>query len=61
MMSDSEIDSTAEMMSEQHTMLAALHEIAMQSEEAETVRIAMSALTGTGSGLRYLHLHPIIL
>jgi hypothetical protein len=39
----------------------ALHEIIMESGEAEIVRIAVQALTGTASGRAYLELHPITL
>ena len=39
----------------------ALREIFMESSEAEIVRIAIEALTGTASGRAYLELHPITL
>jgi hypothetical protein len=41
--------------------LAALHEIAMDSADADVVRIALEALTGTASGRAYLILHPVVL
>lgn len=61
MMSDEQVDQTASIMDEQTKMLDALFEIAMSSDEAETVRIAMSVLTGTEAGLNYLRVHPMIL
>lgn len=51
----------AVMMSEQLRMLEALHQIAMESGDAETVRVAMVALTSTEAGLRYLRANPLIL
>lgn len=51
----------AVMMSEQLRMLEALHQIAMESADAETVRVAMVALTSTEAGLRYLRANPLIL
>jgi hypothetical protein len=60
-MSDEAVGATAEMMSEQMTMLEALHEIAMSSPDAEMVRVAMSALTRTEAGVNYLRLHPLTL
>lgn len=60
-MSEDEAVGAAVMMSEQLRMLEALHQIAMESADAETVRIAMVALTGTEAGLRYLRANPLIL
>ena len=47
-------------MSEVDTLLEALHEIACTSEEAETVRVAVSALTGTSQGREYLAKNPLM-
>lgn len=41
--------------------LRALREIAMDSGEADVVRVAVEALTGTSSGRAYLELHPMVL
>lgn len=46
--------------SEVDTLLEALHEIACTSEEAETVRVAVSALTGTSQGREYLAKNPLM-
>jgi hypothetical protein len=61
MMSDEEIDRTTTMMQDQLRHMDALYEIVNSSDEAEVVRLAISALTGTPSGLAYLQAHPIIL
>lgn len=37
----------------------ALHTIAIESDDAETVRLAISALTNTDTGRRYLAANPI--
>jgi hypothetical protein len=39
--------------------LEALYEIALSSEEAEVVRVAMAALTSTQAGLAFLAVNPI--
>lgn len=49
------------MMGDQLRLLEALYEIALSSEEAEMVRVAMQALTGTSAGLSFLSTHPITL
>lgn len=49
------------MMGDQLRLLEALYEIALSSEEAEMVRVAMAALTGTSAGLAFLTAHPITL
>lgn len=60
-MSQNEQDHMANMMQDQVVMLEALHNIALSSEDAETVRIAVAALTNTGAGMAYLQANPIIL
>ena len=40
-------------------LVETLHEIATTSNEAETVRHAMSALTGTQAGLNFLVAQPL--
>lgn len=42
-------------------LVEALYEIAVESEEVDIVRRAMSALTVTQAGLVYLRQHPIVL
>lgn len=42
-------------------MLEALHQIAMESQEAEMVRVAVMALTSTHAGRAHLQTNPIIL
>jgi hypothetical protein len=59
-MSDEEIDAENDLTTEQLRLLAALHEIASDSDEGETVRTAMSALTGTNIGLNYIITHPLV-
>lgn len=49
------------MMGDQLRLLEALYEIAMSSDDAEVVRVAMQALTGTTAGMSFLSLHPITL
>lgn len=46
---------------DQEKMLDALKEIAMRSQEAEVVLIAMEALTNTEAGRSFLRTNPIIL
>lgn len=43
---------------EQLILTQALFAVAHESEEAEIVRLAMSALVNTQAGLDYLHVHP---
>lgn len=57
----SDLDEKTIMMGDQLRMLEALFEIAQSSQEAEMVRVAMAALTGTQAGLSFLHTHPITL
>lgn len=64
MSSNEERESThdvATMMSENLIMIQALWEIIQVSADAETVRIAMSALTRTDSGMTYIRANPMIL
>lgn len=58
-MSDEEIEAENDQVTEQIRLLGALHEIASDSEDAEIVRVAMSALTSTNCGLNYLITHPL--
>lgn len=39
----------------------ALYEIVCDSEEAETVRKALAALTSSDAGIEYLRMHPLAL
>ncbi len=50
-----------QMMQDQLILLEALHDILNTSDEAETVRTAIMALTQTQAGLHYLVANPIIL
>ena len=52
-------DSITTMMEDQLKMLEALYEIAMSSNEAEMVRVAVQALTSTQAGMTFLQTHPI--
>lgn len=62
MMADPDrVDEKSIMMGDQLRFLEALYEIAMSSEEADMVRVAMSALTSTSAGLAFLNSHPITL
>lgn len=47
------------MMQDQLRFLEALYEILNSSEEAETVRVAVSALTATEAGRAFLTANPI--
>lgn len=60
-MSMSEQDQKIIMMGDQLRLLEALYEVAMSSNEAEMVRVAMSALSGTEAGMAFLSTHPITL
>lgn len=42
-------------------LLQALHEILCESEEAETVRKALAAMTSTPEGIEYLRMNPLAL
>jgi hypothetical protein len=46
-------------LSEQLVLVQALTNIAYESNEAEIVRIAVSALLATGIGNEYLRAHPL--
>lgn len=48
-----------EMTKESLTLVEALHTIVTESDDAEVVRIAMSALTGTNMGRAYLEANPL--
>lgn len=54
-------DEATQNMQDQLAFLEALYEIAMSSDEAETVRIAMAALTRTQAGITFLSSKPIVL
>lgn len=54
-------DEKTTMMGDQLRLLESLYEIFMSSGEAEMVRVAGSALTGTQAGLAFLNTHPITL
>lgn len=53
------IESQRAMIGESMTLVEALHAIASESDDAEVVRIAMSALTGTNMGRSYLVTNPL--
>jgi hypothetical protein len=59
-MSDEEIDAENDQTTETIRLLTALHEIASDSDEGETVRTAMAALTSTTVGLNYIVTHPLV-
>lgn len=46
---------------DQMTLVEGLYQVVMESDEGETVRIALSALTNTESGRAYLEMNPITL
>lgn len=50
-----------EMLESQLRYLRALHEIVSDSDDADAVRVALSALTSTNNGIEYLRMHPITL
>lgn len=52
-------ETKSEAMDDSLKLVEALHTIAVESEEADIVRIAMSALTNTNMGRSYLYAHPI--
>lgn len=58
MTEDNDTDKTT-MMQDQYVMLSALYDIAMNSEDAETVRTALTALTGTTAGRNFLIANPM--
>lgn len=42
-----------------HTLVDVLYEIMLDTEDAEIVKLALSGLSGTDIGLRYLADHPV--
>lgn len=46
-------------LADQLRYLQALHEVVSDSEEPETIRVALSALTSTNAGIEYLRMNPI--
>lgn len=48
-----------DVMTETLVHVTALHNIACESDDAEVVRTAMSALSNTEAGRRYMALNPI--
>jgi hypothetical protein len=48
-----------DMMTDQLKMVSALHAIAADSEDAETVRTAAAALMNTEAGRNYVAINPI--
>lgn len=58
---ESSVNANMQMAQDQLIFLEALYEIAMSSESAEEVRIAMAALTRTQAGLTFLASKPITL
>lgn len=52
-------DNDTDLVSDSLVLVEALYAIAHESEEAETVRLAIAALTNTASGMSYLRTHPI--
>lgn len=49
------------MLETQLILIETLYEIMCESDDANTVRHCLAALTNTEAGLRYLELHPITL
>lgn len=47
-------------LTDQLQMTQALYAIAQESDEAETVKLAMSALTNTDTGRQYLAANPFV-
>ena len=54
-------EDTASQLGETYVLMQALWNIAQTSDDAETVRIAVAALTGTESGQAYIRAHPMVL
>lgn len=48
-----------QLMQDNLKLVEALHEIASTSDDANTVRVAVAALTTTQSGLAFLQVNPI--
>lgn len=60
-MPQEQVDPTIEMMRDNTIFLEALQSVIETSADAETVRIAVSAVTRTESGMNHLRMNPIIL
>jgi hypothetical protein len=60
-MSQEQVDPTIEMMRDNTIFLEALVSVIETSADAETVRVAVSAVTRTESGMNHLRMNPIIL
>lgn len=54
-----EVKDPVGMQQEMLVMVQALHEIVSSSSDAETVRLALSALTSTDAGMSYLRTNPV--
>lgn len=50
-----------QVMTDQLQLTQALYAIAQESDEAETVKLAMSALTNTETGRNYLAANPFVI
>jgi hypothetical protein len=48
-----------DMLTDQLVLVQALHNIASESDDAEDIRMAMSALTNTEAGRTYLATNPL--
>jgi hypothetical protein len=60
-MSQEQVDPTISMMHDLTQYMEALHSIIETSSDAETVRIALAAMTSTESGRNFFAHNPIIL
>jgi hypothetical protein len=58
-MPDLTVRDVTNMMQDQLVMVSALHAIAADSEDAETVRTAAAALMNTQAGRNYVAINPI--
>lgn len=56
---DNNMETTTTMLESQLRYLQALHEVVSSSNDADSVRVALSALTSTDNGIEYLRMHPI--
>jgi hypothetical protein len=54
-------EDTTSQLGESYVFMEALWNIAQTSDDAETVRIAVAALTGTEAGQAYIRVHPMVL
>ena len=52
-------NAVSQVITEQMTLLEALHEIAAESHDADAVRRAVAGLTHTRAGIAYLATHPV--